>query len=540
MTDDAANEIARILLECESSGAAPPYVFTETSDSKDIYKSEGAIVAIESNNRDFFVVSDLHLAAGRGPDGRYDGCENFFSDTAFHRFLRHAAATSSHHATLIINGDFIDFLRVTYVPGRHGGLTRWQRILTQLKIKRRRSRIESLSDREKADFDREFAEWQQLLGSIGVSHSTEDLINSIDDKEELYGLKTQSYKSSLKLDVVIKGHPEFFDALAEWLRGGNNLIIVKGNHDLEWFWRDVRNTLRLDLALRVSEKSGVGLKDSLLATVLPNVTFIDHAMIIDGDLYIEHGHPYDALTRVIGGITVNSGNELNIPFGSFFNRYLLNYVELDYPFLDNVRPTPNILPLMLRHQFFTGLRLLYDHLSVIAKTVPRAYVGWIFGQHLIGRVLLMLAGVIVPPALLLVYQINNPSAWTLMALEWIAAFAAVYFLIQALTYAQLKEPDSLSQFALRRMDENAGYRLITFGHTHNPDQVENDGRWFYNTGTWIPVVESSSADIRQDQTFTFLLLAPDSSGRLQSATLQRWNDDGGRPEQVVLIRKAQK
>lgn len=534
------SEIAGILQECEKSGTAPPYVHVEDAGkSRDIYESEGAIVPVSSRAGDVFVVSDLHLAAGKGRDGRYDGCENFFSDAAFHRFLRWAQqGPNPNKATLIVNGDFIDFLRITYVPGRRGGMSRWQRILTQLKLRRRSSRLQSLGGKEKAEFDQAFAEWQRLLDEIGLVISIDELVKSITDKEELYGLKTHNFKSVLKLDVAVNGHPEFFDALSEWLESGNRLIIVKGNHDLEWFWQDVRNYLRLDLAQRVARKSSGDVKGILLDTVLPNVFFIDHAMIIDGDFYVEHGHPYDALTRVVGKARVNEDKELNIPFGSFFNRYLLNYVELNYPFLDNIRPTPNILPLMLRKQFFTGLRLLYDHVSVIAKTVPRGYIGWIFGQHIVGRVLLILLTVVVPPILLFTHQLSTPMSWPLIVLEWVAVLAGVYFLIQVLSYAQLKEPDSLVEFAKRRLDENSNYRLITFGHTHNPDHFEERGRWFYNTGTWIPIVGTTSGDIREDNTFTFLHLSSDSSGKLQPRVLQRWDDDSNRAEPVVLIRGA--
>jgi UDP-2,3-diacylglucosamine pyrophosphatase LpxH len=407
-------------------------------------------------------------------------------------------------------------------------------------LRRRNQRVKSLSPEEKAEFLQDFIEWQKILERVGLTRPVDELVDCINDKEELYGLRTNDYKSVLRLDIVIKGHAEFFVALAEWLGAGNRLIIVKGNHDLEWYWLAVRNYLRLDLAERIARQQAANgdVKDILLKIVLPNVTFIDHAIIIDDEFYVEHGHPYDALTRVIGKATVSNGEELNIPFGSFFNRYLLNYVELQYPFLDNVRPTPNMLPLMLRHQFFTGLRLLYDHLSVIIKTVPRSYVGYIFGQHLIGRVLLILLVIIAPPILLLTYQLRYPQTWHLIAFEWLGVLAAIYFVIQALSYTQLKEPDSLAEFAQRRMDENRNYRLVTFGHTHNPDQFEDRGRWFYNTGTWIPIVETNSAEIRSDNTFMFLHLACDPTGKLTPGVLQRWDDVANRAEPMLLIRRA--
>jgi UDP-2,3-diacylglucosamine pyrophosphatase LpxH len=532
-------EIAQILLHCEDNLSAPPYVYSEPLETTDINQSIGAIVSFSSEGGDIFVVSDLHLAAGKGRDGRYDGCENFFCDASFHRFLHYGRGLAKRaRPILIINGDFIDFLRVTYVPGRPGGLGKLDRALTQFKIRRRSSRLRSQTPEEKEEFDRDFIEWRKILEKIGIHRNVEDLSSSITDKEELYGLKTHDFKSVLRLDVVIRGHVEFFDALADWLESGGRLVMVKGNHDLEWYWLAVRNYLRLDLAQRIADRHADGnLEDVLLKTVLPNLYYIDHAMVIDGHVYIEHGHPYDPLTRVIGEETVNKGQELNIPFGSFFNRYVLNLVELDYPYIDNIRPTPNILPLMLRQNFFAGLRMLYHHLSVIVKTVPRRYVGYIFGQHLIGRVLLILLLIIAPPIILINHQVTTPTSVPLILVEWVALLAAIYAAVQALTYFQLKEPDSLASFARLRMAENPHYDLLTFGHTHNPDQFEERGRWFYNTGTWIPIVETTTSDIREDKTFTFLHLSCDEAGKIKPGVLQRWDDPSGRGGPIVLTRR---
>ncbi|HXG94977.1 MAG TPA: hypothetical protein VNN73_21740 [Blastocatellia bacterium] len=537
------HDTAEILLRCEEDGSAPPYIYEDdATESVDTDQSPGPIVPINSNGEDIFIVSDLHITSGRGPDGRYDGCENFFYDDSFKRFLHYARQSSrSTNSILIINGDFIDFLRVTYVPGRQGRFNWWQRTLTQFKIRRRKRRIKKLALGEREEFRRDFIEWQRVLEKIGISRTVDELIHSITDKEELYGLKTNDFKSVLRLDVVVKGHAEFFNALAEWVGDGNRLIIVKGNHDLEWYWRAVRNYLRLDLAERLAKQRGGATDEDTkkaLRDVLPRVTFIDHAMLVDGDFYVEHGHPYDPLTRVIGKATVGDGSELNIPFGSFFNRYLIDFIELEYPFLDNIRPTKNILPLVLRNRFFTGLRLLYDHVSVIAKTVPRRYVRYIFGQRIIGRVLLILLIMLVPPILLIVHQVNGTESVLIKILEWAALLASIYAAVQALAQFQLKEPDSLDKFARLRFKEKSDYRLITFGHTHNPDQFEERGRWFYNTGTWIPIIEISTAELREDRTFTYLQLTHNQAGRLQPSVLRRWDDDASRPEDMVLIKRA--
>ncbi len=532
-----APDMADMLLSCEENGLAPQYVIAAEQTAGSDADEASVILPISSDGRDIFVVSDLHLASGRGRDGNFDGCENFFFDASFHRFLKRSNdPLAGRKAILIINGDFVDFLRVTYVPGRERGLGKWQKFLKRIKLRRRATRIRSLHGDDATRFRNDFDEWQDLLEQIGIHHSTDSLINSVSDKEEIYGLETDDYKSVLKLDIVVKGHGVFFDALSEWLGSGHQIVVVKGNHDLEWYWRAVRNYLRLALAMRLSGVTAQPVDQVLKNTVLPNLTFIDDAMIVDGDFYIEHGHRYDPLTRVIGAPTIKPGAQLNLPFGSFVNRYVLNFLEKKYSFIDNIRPTENIVPLMLRHRFVTGLKLLLSHLAMIIKTVPHGYISFIFGRNLILRVLLMLAMIVVPPILLVWYQTGHHEGTVLRIIQWALWLALTYGTIQLLAYAQLKEPDSLAGVARKKFDGHQDYRLITFGHTHNPDQFAGSHGWFYNTGTWIPIVETTAANIRSENTFMFLHIRRGQSGQLEPGILQQWNDGAGRPEPMVLIR----
>jgi len=381
-------------------------------------------------------------------------------------------------------------------------------------------------------------EWSDILRKIGIEKTPDELIHSIVDKEELYGLKTHEFKSVLRLHVVLRGHSQFFEALVDWLERGHRLVIVKGNHDLEWFWPAVRNYLRLDLAERLARRGYGAVEDVLKNTVLPHVTFIDHAMVIDKELYIEHGHPYDPVTRVLGKNTINEGQELNIPFGSFFNRYFLNFVELDYPYIDNIRPTPNILPVMLQKNPLTGLRVLFNNLIVTLRSMRRGYIRYIFGRDVFWRLLILVCVILGFPIALITYQITQepPAPLPIAVFQWIAVLVILHISIQLLARAQLTEPDSLGGFASHRFDDNPNYRLMTFGHTHNVDQFEDRGRWFFNTGTWIPIVQTSTAEIRVDRTFMFLRIDSEN-GVVGQGTLQQWCDPAERAERLVLIRR---
>jgi len=507
---ESISQIAELLANCEKSGLAPDYGQPE--------------VRIDSRGGEIFVISDLHLSAGKRNDGTYSGCENFFCDQSFQRFLRHADSSlepGGPRALLVINGDFIDFLRVAETPAQK----------------------------------EEFIAWEKLISKIGAeprrtSDELERLIS--EEKKQGYGLRTNDYKSVWKLARVVEGHSVFFDALAEWMGRGHRLVVVKGNHDLEWYWPAVRNYFRLALAERLAEQSGESIEVKLTKIILPNITFIDHSLVIDDDLYIEHGHQYDAYSRVLDEPTVNNGEELNIPFGSFFNRYLLNKIEVHYPFLDNVRPRENLLPLLIRERFPLALKVMFHHIPFVLKLIPKKQYRYIF--H---RVIWVLLAVGIPAALVIYLQWNTIDSWLSKPKateQSVGAFGAIlgkglevvknfgflilsYFFSRFVAYFQLVEPDSLSKDARKAFSENSKYRLITFGHTHNPDQFEQDDRWFYNTGTWIPILEVTSADVRNDKTYTYLHISPGSAGENYDSSLKRWNDDGGRGEALIVINK---
>jgi UDP-2,3-diacylglucosamine pyrophosphatase LpxH len=474
------------------------------------------LVKISAKGAEIVVISDLHLAAGRMADGRYSGTENFFADASLYRFVHSILARlDGRKAILVINGDMVDFLRITELP----------------------------------QTDEEFNNWQSLLQELGITKSIPELKNSFNNcKEKTFGLKTDDYKSVWKLARCVHGHRKFFLALAEWLECGNQIIISKGNHDLEWYWRTVRNCLRLALAKRLCsllqrKDASVSVPDVLTQRICGNLLFIDDAMVIDETFYIEHGHRYDKYTDVVGRPLLNK--QLNIPFGSFFNRYLLNQIELDYPYVDNVRPSQNILPLLIRERFFTAIKLLLWHFPFMLFIIPKRYYRYMFGQ-----VAVLAAAIGVPLVVGALYLFASLPKFegqlqSLPGMSWpgsslaksIASMAASYFLARIVAYFQLSEPSSLSGPAMKIFAGYPAYQLITMGHTHNPDQCVKDGRWFYNTGTWIPIVELSTAQISEDKTYTFLHFRRQETGQLRPTLLERWDDDASRAEDLVIIAK---
>lgn len=495
----------------------------EKSESIAPEKTPLAHVAAEGG--DILIISDLHVGGGMNPGGIFGGTENFFADASLARMLNHVdekiAAKGKGSGLLVINGDFVDFLRIISVP----------------------------------DTGEDFQRWEAALRSVGMTdRPAEKLRTSITATEKDVGLKTHDFKSIWKLDTALRGHPALFAALAGWIHRNHSLLILKGNHDLEWYWKPVRDSLRVALAERLLSVRPRATFDACLKSVCGAVRFIDDACIIDGQIYVEHGHRYDKFSTVVGGPTWRrSGKELNIPFGSFFNRYLVNKLELVYPFMDNVRPRQNILHILMRDRFFLGLKVLFSYVPFTLRMIPKRYARFLF-KPLLGYLFalgLPLAAVVVlwgnrlTP--LLVGPASEPPSqqgiWDFVlqygtgVLKDTGVLFIGYLLSRVVAYFQLAEPDDLLEPAEQKLNEHPGCSLVTFGHTHNPEQRRIGDRWYINSGTWIPIIESSSGTLRTDRTYALIYLERGPGGRLTVRPLQRWNDDAGRIEDLVIVER---
>lgn len=482
----------------------PQYDFPEDTYGESIKE-------ISAGGKDIYVISDLHLAAGINANSNYDGTENFFADKSFARFVQHIIQNAAGKTSLlIINGDLIDFLRIRNIPEAN-----------------------------------DIAAWQQALKNIGIEKTAEELQSSITKKEIEFGLKTNDYKSVWKLLVSARGHTKVFESLAEWISNGNELIILKGNHDLEWYWKAVRDYFKLLLAENSPLRPGQQLADVLKESIVPYVIFVDNALLIDKKIYLEHGHRYENFTNVDGPAVLEGTAELNLPFGSFFNRYLINQIELSYPHIDDVRPRQNILPVLLRERFPLAIKMLFCYIPFTALIIPKKQYAYAL------RYLFQFLLIIVLPVAVTIFAvwrgIQNPvktgsdsgSAvlnFILPTIKNLGFLSLSYFLGRLMEMLQLSAPGGLFKNATAVFDNNPNVQIATFGHTHNPEQrmYGSVGKRYYNTGTWMPVFEADAMDVRIDKTYTFLYL-PNAAGSTDAPYLMRWNDDALRTEPLVLI-----
>lgn len=440
-------------------------------------EEKAVLRALEANPpASLVVVSDLHLGEGVEQDaagretGRFYRRENFFADSAFHRFLGKQNSSLKGPVLLVFNGDIFDFLRVDDTP----------------------------SD------DAAFADWQKILARLEVQYSKAELEQSVTSHERAFGLQTNDYKSIYKFKIMARGHPTFFRALAEWIRNGNRLLYLKGNHDVEQHWPLIRRAFRDEIHLAGAEA----------ADVTRLVSFADDWVQL-ANVYFEHGHAYEVLTRVNGpAVLARPAGQLNLPLGSFVNRYIINRLERIEPFLDNIKPVTDVLWELVRRRPVSVFRLIQRGVVFLYRaTVQRR------GSHVL--LALAIVGIsltqIVP--FITILGVGLYVGWPRFA-EWLgelpvlhsSAVRTVLSLIGlALPYLigigrelwpSRQPPIGEDKFAAggfaalrsRVLPSPQPWKTLyaVLGHTHAEDvqalpPVQASERTLYiNTGTWIP------------------------------------------------------
>lgn len=114
--------------------------------------------------------------------------------------------------------------------------------------------------------------------SVAPPRSTS--LSGIDADDSTLGLGSAEDHAVYKLSCVARRHETVFRALAEFVGAGNRLVIVRGNHDLDFHWPRVRDEFLHQLA-------------SHAAVHRESVEFSPWFYYEQGRVYVEHGHQYD-------------------------------------------------------------------------------------------------------------------------------------------------------------------------------------------------------------------------------------------------------
>jgi UDP-2,3-diacylglucosamine pyrophosphatase LpxH len=492
---------------------------------------------------DLLIVSDLHLGEGR----QFSRNEDFFFDGEFARFLAYHRSGTPEHPNerkwhLIINGDFVDFLRVVTVEG-----------------------------------------------------APVELIHESGDKK--YGLGWGAEETVFKLGVVMKGHLKFFETLAEFVAEGHIVSICKGNHDPEFFYPAVQAAFVTKLRNIYAEKlhrendpnATAKLAQFEAARQDHAIRFRDWFYHEKGVLWVEHGNQYDKLNSweywlepLLPTLTRRPSerqDEIELPWGSLFVRYLFNRVEEQARPVDNIKPmAPPVgwfrtryFCLVLKFFFTDGCHMLKKMARAWKRLPPGAYD--LREQHHKARLAALAADAEIPLANLTELDrqhspnvLRDPSA-VLGKFVRLLVHIHRYFERQVRLNRTPQHPRQTGQRQLKQdghkmgllpkkrigseqktTDDVAalaqqaagigkllGVRYVAMGHTHQTDRrAINERGEYFNTGTWTKVRRSEEErQIAEESQLVFLQLVRRPALK---ASLLQWNDAADEPCPVKLFK----
>lgn len=431
--------------------------------------------------RFLLIVSDLHLSEGWDPDTkRLSRNEDFYFDASFARFLSAQAESAVHQGyrlRLIIPGDLVDFLQVTAIPPG-----------------------DSLDGEPITARDRQF------------------------------GLGTSPAHTCWKLRRIVSGHWLFFDALARFVGAGQDLVVLPGNHDIEWVIPEVQAAFISELSARAP----VAGQDA----VAERIRFLPWFYLEPGLIYVDHGHQYDPLNSFDYFLhPYLPDGRIDLPAGSFFVRYLFNKVETAYPFADNMKPSSRfvrwVLWRILRNprrwpQLRPFIGFFWETLKKAGSLEPswrselearqQAALDRIAADFGLGREKAMgLKNLWVPSA---IHMLSKPR------------LACMFF-------GQAGGAEPLTTFA-DRITALLGVRYVVFGHTHDADlQPLPSGpprAEYVNSGTWTRVFAANFEErlLKEESEFVYVLV----DRTKPKIELLRWRDDLGEGERVRLFQRA--
>lgn len=496
-------------------------------------------------HHNLLVISDLHLSEGLDPTtGKTSRLEDFLRDDAFHRFLQHHEEIKHQPLfggrpwLLILNGDVFDFLQVVSLPpeGR----------LLQL--------IKGVEERSKLSADHRH-----------------------------YGLGTTALESAWKLKQIARGHPRFFAALGWFVSQGNEIAVVRGNHDAELHWKPVQDRFVMEARrahVRRWRRQG-GDPPAALETYRRRIHFYPWMYHEPGRIYVEHGCQYEAINHFpnpLNPVLVDSPDHLALPWGSLFVRYVFNRVETLHPFADNVKPLTRYLSWALRKNPVLALGVLLrqgwvflrawargptatpptlrprdggkpreaqesvplpaqvtDRIQELARqhvaSPAQQWIGALL-ESLISFLTFLLTATLV--GLAAVTLLRNSNGWWMPVVYALGALATTY-LRRALAQILARVPrrSDLLDAAVdleQILAPDHAVSIIAMGHDHEPAIERLGEAWYVNTGTWVPVYQMEGP-IEGREALTFLRVARDCEGPPE---LLRWDDAAGAAKPTVL------
>lgn len=392
-----------------------------------------------------------------------------------------------------------------------------------------------------------------------------------DEEDRLYGLGFGERQSQKKMERVIARHRGVFRRLGEFVGAGNELVIVVGNHDVEFHYPSVQRTLVEWLS---GLTLGIGADEAARAAFAERIQFCPWFYYKEDLIYIEHGHQYDEycsfdyLLHPVAaapsrgerdGKPLNRKSRIALSVAHAGMRYFANQIPDYDPRNAEYWSLGDYVKWAWAQGLRGGLRLAYFYGLLVWRLVELWYMlrgvdverralhhqrlrdlseHWKMSEEklmaldalrrepvtrrfwkllaalfidrvLLGMLALVTAGVLVG---------DLHGLWKAVgALGTVLAFAIVN---QVLNHIRLESSATKLRATTNLIHSLVCAPLIVFGHSHTPEIVRLDGgATYFNTGTW------ASDDAKS--AFTHLLVVDDNGA--PRAELRQWRDGVSAP-----------
>lgn len=115
---------------------------------------------------------------------------------------------------------------------------------------------------------------------MSVAAPTSKMHTPLDPDDLTLGLGGAEDHTIHKLRCVARRHRSVFESLARFIQAGNTVIVVRGNHDVDFHWPSVQDEFVRQLAMHAPIERG-------------RVEFAPWFYYEKGRVFVEHGHQYD-------------------------------------------------------------------------------------------------------------------------------------------------------------------------------------------------------------------------------------------------------
>ncbi|HKU41263.1 MAG TPA: hypothetical protein VJR89_24035 [Polyangiales bacterium] len=133
-----------------------------------------------------------------------------------------------------------------------------------------------------------------FIDLVGMSISAAPdakLETPLSEDDQTHGLGSAEDHAAFKMRAVAQRHDGLFRKLAAFVEAGHSLVFIRGNHDVELYWESVQRAFLDSLVTRASfPNDDRAAREQFEA----RVEFRHWFFYVDGFLYVEHGHQYDA------------------------------------------------------------------------------------------------------------------------------------------------------------------------------------------------------------------------------------------------------